>query len=922
MTITTKTAKNGVMMYYVDGKRISRDKAIEISKNADVDMLTNALGANVELKDAQAILAIATKDPLEAGKYREFGWCFTNVIDAVEAAKKVAALFGDRFTGARIMGDAEHFDNRIIATVDKAGNVEIKKQTPEYIFTAYQTVTGVDCNGRTEHVESFATTCKELGDDDNFTGLYRAVTFYEDWHYNAWDIKTADGKLIAKGNTKAELKKAYEAIKAGNVEVSEEIAEDDAGEEIADITDAETAEVIPVERFWCEVEIAGLSEQDAADIVAHFHGQDGANKFFKMRTTELDGSEEDIDGDNAFDYLPALDELNDVDIDEDAPEAFNAATEAEEYNARVASGNYYADINGEFVTFKNNSIVHIYALDKRYINANYIKTAKGKKFYNENRDIPAEEIIDSYMSRECADEDINPDEYIITQAAMDEAIEDAEVEALATKMDARILADPIIDAAYRKAKERVEVTFTKYGYPLYRYRKTNGEWTNNERVAKAYISKCGLSQLRFIVKAKHDKPADNTPAFTTKTDKNGKTLYYIDGKRRSYSDYIYQLNCRAELIDELPDKRMRWLNKPEDIYEDATTLESVSGIERDEHIDAEIADKYIAIDGATVQSVEVKQVGRSNSYYIDGKRASRDKALDACAEIRGDNLFTIEYQRERKTISRFDVKISMTDDGFSVISGQATIHTFEDIDDAVACVNQIEAAYLAGKAGVKVDSGGTVSDLDDRRTEKIGSDEVYYIGGKWQCTYSAKYHASFFRGIRSGELMYRVDDLKIVSEQEFWAAMIERGACTIDLTDAEELTAKLKEVTRKARLIEIYPQVGGRTVDNLHKVEIVPDGGGFIFTNVYETLARYDTKEQCLDVIERIKRAIDGCDTEFEFPTAELVDLEKKLPALMIEQFNKYRYRSKGRSIPRRFLAAQLKYYGLTPAQLKEAYHA
>lgn len=60
-----------------------------------------------------------------------------------------------------------------------------------------------------------------------------------------------------------------------------------------------------------------IAEINAADIVAHFNGQDGANKFFKMRATELDGSEEDNDTDNAFDLLPALDELQDVDIDDD-----------------------------------------------------------------------------------------------------------------------------------------------------------------------------------------------------------------------------------------------------------------------------------------------------------------------------------------------------------------------------------------------------------------------------------------------------------------------------------------------------------------------------------------------------------------------------------------------------------------------------
>lgn len=729
MTITTKTAKNGVMMYYVDGKRISRDKAIEISKNADVDMLTNAFGANIELKDAQAILVIATKDPLEVGKYREFGWCFTNVVDAVEAAKKVATLFGDRFIRAYVMSDAEH-DNRIIATVDKAGNVKIKKQTPTYIFTDYQIIRGINPDGRTEHIETFATYCRELGDDDNFTGLYRAVTYYEEDDSSAWDIKTADGKLIAKGNTKAELQAAFENIKTGNVEVGEEIAEVNAGEEIADITDAETAEVIPVERFWCEVEIAELSEQDAADIVAHFHGQDGANKFFKMRATELDGTEEDIDGDNVFDYLPTLDELNDVDIDDDDDNTPPADEPMSDDISDICK--YKPDIEDDNkpvrLDWDDSAIAAEDESEKIFTDpAAYDAAVEAafKEAYPEGCELePA--IVDNGKTPA----DMYTDEYIITQEAIDEAIEAEEFEAFCAEMDAKILADPIIDAAYRKAKERVEVTFTKYGYPQYRYRKTSGEWTDNKRVAKAYISKCGLSELRFIVKAKHEAK------------------------------------------------------------------------------------------------------------------------------------FTL-----------------------------------------------------------------------DRRTEKIGSDEVYYIGGKWQCTYSAKYHASFFRGIRSGELMYRIDDLKIVSEQEFWAAMIERGACTIDLTDAEELTAKLKEVTRKADYMSVSTQSGEELISRFGTAEVHRDGEGFIFTTWHETLARYDTKEQCEFVIDWIKKTVADVGNEFEFPTAELVALEMHAYELLLRYLKaNYRYigrhywqmriGDKWRNAPRRFMAADLKYYGLTPAQLKEAYHA
>ena len=325
MTITTKTAKNGATMYYVDGKRISREKAIEISKNADVDMLTNALGTNAELKNAQAILVIATKDPLEAGKDREFGWCFTNVIDAVEAAKKVAALFGDRFIKARIVGDAT-FDNKVIATVDTAGNVEIKKQTPEYIFTAYQIVMGVDCNGRTEHVEAFTTRCKEIGDDDNFTGLYREVTFYEDWHYNAWDIKTADGKLIAKGNTEAELKKAYEAIKAGNVEISEEIVEDKPAPEVNGKDPVNNIAQFEVGKTYCgyyylEIDIGNIGERTCQ----LFH-VDARSKCF-VTVTDYYGKTKrfkvQVDSDGEYFYYPHLCTV----YAKDAATAINASTD-------------------------------------------------------------------------------------------------------------------------------------------------------------------------------------------------------------------------------------------------------------------------------------------------------------------------------------------------------------------------------------------------------------------------------------------------------------------------------------------------------------------------------------------------------------------------------------------------------------------
>jgi len=111
---------------------------------------------------------------------------------------------------------------------------------------------------------------------------------------------------------------------------------------------------------------------------------------------------------------------------------------------------------------------------------------------------------------------------------------------------------------------------------------------------------------------------------------------------------------------------------------------------------------------------------------------------------------------------------------------------------------------------------------------------------------------------------------------------------------------------------------------------VQPDGGGFIFTNGNETLARYDTKEQCEFVIDWIKKTVADGGNEFEFQTAELATLEINLQKLLLREFKaNYRYigrhcwqmriGDKWRNAPRRFMTADLKYYGLTPAQLKEA---
>ncbi len=829
--ITTKIAKNGVTMYYVDGKRIGRDKAIEISKNADNEMLTNALGANVELKDAQAILVIATKDPLKGGKDGEFGWCFTNVVDAVEAAKKVAALFGDRFIRAYIMGDAEH-DNRIIATVDKAGNVKIKKQTPTYIFTDYQIIRGINPDGRTEHTETFATYCRELGDDDNFTGLYRAVTYYEEDDSSGWDIKTADGKLIAKGNTEAELKKAYEAIKAGNVEVSEEIAEVNdrrflvsvhydnngangmaskhfatAAEEIADATAEETAEINAadvkinvadngkiIEQIKVDVDTAisiinrlnyrndtfiycNTTREDNTDIkYRHFdaYKDNGEKDSFAITEIVVDGKLETVRFFNLFRDITV-----DLQIDYDnAPNDEPPANQPDEddisdickYNPNVEDDDKPVLLDWDDSAIGMDDSDKIFADPAAYDAA---IEAAFKAQYPDGKAILKPVIIDNgktYSEGEYAAKVADAD--LVTRAENKNArdLTAEERDALFASWRAQTLSDPAIDAAYQKAKQIVKVDI-RAGGSRWHVQKKNGEWTLNKPYAMKRLYECGITDTDFIIKAKHDVPS---------------------------------------------------------------------------------GDK---IEGATAQSVEETAPEVNPDEYIITQEAMDEAVEDA--ELKA--LF-----------AKWTAKI-LSDPG-------------------------IEAAYRKAKERVEVEF------------TSYGAPLYTYIKKNGERCYDERVAKCYIGKCGLSETDFIVK------------ARAEDTVC--------DLTAKLKDATRKADYMNVTTQSGEEFISRFGNVRVQPDGGGFIFTNGHETLARYDTKEQCEFVIDWIKKTVADGGNEFEFPTAELVALEMNAYELLLRYLKaNYRYigrhcwqmriGDKWRNAPRRFMAADLKYYGLTLDDLR-----
>lgn len=854
--ITTKIAKNGVKMYYLNGKRISRDKAIEISKNVDNEMLTNALGSNVELKDAQAILVIATKDPLEAGKDREFGWCFTNVIDAVEAAKKVAALFGDRFIKADVRGDAT-FDNKVIATVDAAGNVEIKKQTPEYIFTAYQTVTGVDCNGRTERVESFATTCKELGDDDNFTGLYRAVTFYEDWHYNAWDIKTADGKLIAKGNTEAELKKAYENIKAGNVEVSEEIAEINAADVKVNVADdGKVIEQIKVDVDTAIKIINRLNYRNDTFVYRHATFDDYDDIKYRHFNAYRDNGESD-----GF----AITEI-----------VINGKLEI------VRFANLFRDI-----------IVHL-----QIGNVNYTIGDKGAIVLT-----AADKIADNTVT------------------------------------------------FYPNATPK-PCTGKLFGYDYCEYHSV-----------EEYISELKLTQSAVIMENLF-KNANGSFSY----DGWGRKTYYMTDCYRE----AYYVACDTEKVclDSEDTANLIYVEQQlknivngsdgsEEDIDDDNVFDLLPALDELNDVDIVDGDDGDGDEATTDWNSTFHTFEIGKTYFcsneVDGKaEVTTLTVIDrTAAMLTGKTAEGTRKYHIGEAVNSEVVKLHEGIDAPRIYAG------FEYTDDvkAVSTDNHScfvdEVAAIFGEKKIADKPADTVDTPPDEKSFEltVNNERVFFIDGKFDSVFSYTYDAGFATEYSNYYYFERINQkhgcisrMKLIDdEEEFFALMVERGACTIDgdnpdnepMSDYEisqGLTAKLKEVTRKADYMDVTTQDGGHIFSRFFNVEVFvdPDSDGFIFTNYYETFARYDTKEQCEYVIDWLAKVIERGDEEFEFPTAEFAALEIHAYELLLRYLKaNYRYigrhcwqmriGDKWRNAPRRFMTAQLKYYGLTLAQLKEA---
>ena len=170
-TIETKISKSGATIYYVDGKRTSRENAMFIQR----------------INDAEA--------------------------------RRLAKIEAEK---------AERENE--LATVNNEVNDsdEVKADEPQdYIFSKTLVSSGYSAHNNAHYskLERIDKECKILGNSEQTNGsIYREVAFYNADHAHSWAVKTSDGKIIISGKGKPDFDKIVEAVKAyENAEVTETV---------------------------------------------------------------------------------------------------------------------------------------------------------------------------------------------------------------------------------------------------------------------------------------------------------------------------------------------------------------------------------------------------------------------------------------------------------------------------------------------------------------------------------------------------------------------------------------------------------------------------------------------------------------------------------------------------------------------------
>ena len=99
--ITTKLNKNGQPLFYVDGKRVSRLDA-NIDEGKRIDAITAEIVDNTTDRDNAKVNLIFTLNGGVTGTIFPARLYFTSFENAIDAGKKIAAHFGEKFIAAYI----------------------------------------------------------------------------------------------------------------------------------------------------------------------------------------------------------------------------------------------------------------------------------------------------------------------------------------------------------------------------------------------------------------------------------------------------------------------------------------------------------------------------------------------------------------------------------------------------------------------------------------------------------------------------------------------------------------------------------------------------------------------------------------------------------------------------------------------------
>lgn len=246
-TITSKTAKNGVQLWYVDGKRIAKSEIFTVATENHREIICKALAERNIAAASQTvkhdinlhfIAQITLVDNEFAAGWNEFS--FAGKAEAVSAVQAVKNALGDKFHEAvifykggfyapqdvltKITADSDETDTAEVKSVDFSDEAD---EPQDYIFSKTLVSSGYSAHNNAHYskLERIDKECKILGNSEQPNGsIYREVAFYNTDHAHSWAVKTSDGKVIISGHDEPDFDKIFEAVKAyENAEVTETV---------------------------------------------------------------------------------------------------------------------------------------------------------------------------------------------------------------------------------------------------------------------------------------------------------------------------------------------------------------------------------------------------------------------------------------------------------------------------------------------------------------------------------------------------------------------------------------------------------------------------------------------------------------------------------------------------------------------------